>query len=144
MDAYVGYWQRVCTGIAGATADTRTFVSIESAAGGATKWSFGASQSMLRTGYSTSLAARESSGSSFTPLTVSYASGSGWGALRSDGVLTLTLLSSAGALATVTYRVLDADTLSVSMTEVPENGETESKQGYLFRVLNTQPVVPVA
>jgi len=28
------------------------------------------------------------------------------------------------------------------MTEVPENGETESKQGYLFRVLNTQPVVP--
>jgi hypothetical protein len=146
MDAYVGSWQRVCTGssLSGSTstvlADSRSFVSVEST-GGLTTWSFGTSLTLLRTGYSTSLAARDS-GTAFTPLIVTFSSGSGWGALRADGVLSLTLLSATGALATVTYRVLDADTLAVSITEVPEKGDAEVKQGYLFRVFASQPVLP--
>lgn len=144
MDAFVGSWQRVCTGssLSGhRTADSRSFVSVESSAG-VTTWSFGASLSLLRTGYSTSLASREA-GAAFTPLSVTFSSGSGWGALRADGVLSLTLLSSAGALATVTYARIDADTLAVSITEVPEKGDAaEVKQGYLFRVFASQPVLP--
>ena len=147
MDAFVGSWQRVCAGssfggfTSSPTADSRTFVTVEAAGGGGARWSFGSSLGALRPGYTTALAPRAAAGAAFTPLTVAFAGGSGWGALRADGVLSLTLLSAAGALVAVTYRVLDADTLAVASTEVPEMGDAEVKQGFLFRVLTAAPVV---
>ena len=149
LDAFVGTWQRVCTGASfggfAASADAKSFVVVEAADGGApgaVRWSFGAALGALRVGYSTSLARPAAATAVFTPLTITFAGGSGWGAVRADGVCTLTLLSAGGTLATVTYRVLDADTLAVSITEVPDKGEATVQQGYLFRVLTAQPVVP--
>ena len=85
-------------------------------------------------------AAAGGAASGFTPLTVSFGSGAGHGGLRADGLAcTLTLMNS-GVLVTVVYRVLDADTLAVSMTEVPSKAEDAEKatlsQGFLFRVFD--------
>jgi hypothetical protein len=76
----------------------------------------------------------------FIPLTVSFGAGAGHGELRADGLAcTLTLMNS-GVLVTVVYRVLDADTLAVSMTEVPSKAEAALlSQGFLFRVLDAKP-----
>ena len=150
MEPFLGQWQRVCTGTSfGAfapTPDTKSFVVIEPSEGRAVRWSFGSSLSALRVGYTTSLGSRASVGASLTPLIVAHGSGSGWGAVRADGlhnsVCTLTLLSATGMIASVTYRALDADTLAVAVTEVPEKGDAAVlQQGFLFRVLAPQPVV---
>ena len=73
----------------------------------------------------------------FAPLTVSFGAGAGRGELRADGLAcTLTLISS-GKLVTVVYRVLDPDTLAVSMTEVPSDDEKAVlSEGFMFRVLD--------
>jgi len=146
MEAFLGSWQRVCTGASfggfAATADTKSFVVIEAAEGRAVRWSFGSSLSALRVGYTTALGAR-AAGAPFTPLVVTpVGAGAGFGAVRADGVCTLTLLSATGTLASATYRLLDADTLAVAITDVPEKGDAAVlQQGFLFRVLTAAPVV---
>ena len=70
-----------------------------------------------------------------THLQVTCGVGTGSAALRSDGVFTLTLQQASGVLATVVYRVLDPDTLAVSITEVPERCEAATvSTGFLFKV----------
>ncbi len=81
--------------------------------------------------------------SGFTPLSVAFGAGAGHGELRADGLVCTLTLMMGGNLATLVYRVIDADTLAVSMAEVPcDSGRAEDadrtklSQGFLFRVLD--------
>lgn len=144
-DAFIGTWQRVCTtsqfGTFAVGSDLRSYVVVEPTEGGALAWKFGGTLEALRVGYVTQVApAGGGAASGFTPLTVSFGAGAGHGGLRADGLAcTLTLMNS-GVLVTVVYRVLDADTLALSMTEVPSKAEDAEKatlsQGFLFRVFD--------
>jgi hypothetical protein len=157
---FCGTWHRVCTssnlGSFAPVPDSRSYVVVEAAADAphTHTWRFGATLDALRVGYTTSFAApppplppppapagaaaaaaAASAALAFTPLTVACGVGSGSAALRSDGVFTLTLLQASGVLATVVYRVLDPDTLAVSITEVPERSEAATvTTGFLFKV----------
>lgn len=146
MDALVGQWQRTVTSRAfGSFAPQpapESFVVVERS-GDELRWSFGASLGAVRLGYTTALppaAASSAAGAAapaFAPLAVAISGGSGWGAWRADGVLTLTLLAPGGALATQTYRVLDADTLAVSLADVPAARGGDGavlQEGFLFRL----------
>jgi hypothetical protein len=148
---FVGTWHRVCTshhlGSFTVAPDSRSYVVVEPSpdAPHTHTWRFGATLEALRVGYTTSLAAGAAAaaappagGLAITPLAVACGAGSGSAALRSDGVFTLTLLQASGVLATVVYRVLDPDTLAVSMTEVPERSEAATvSTGFLFKVPGT-------
>ena len=150
---FIGTWQRVCTvsnlGSFAPVPDSRYYVVVEAAEGQPQTytWRFGERLDALRVGYTTTLApgaaaagagagGGSSPGVAFTPMLVTCGVGSGSAALRTDGsVFTLTLLQPSGLLATVVYRVLDPDTLAVSITEVPERCETATvSTGFLFKV----------
>ncbi len=163
MDALCGTWQRStrCAGFgsfAPQPTPAESFVVIERGDGGALRWSFGGSLGAVRLGYTTAPAPSATPAATpgvpadgadprapqpLAPLSVAFPGGTAWGAWRADGVLTLTLCAPGGALATQTYRVLDADTLAVSLTDVPaaRGGEGATLQeGFLFR-LGHQPIV---
>ena len=142
---FCGTWHRVCTssnlGSFAPVPDSRSYVVVEAAdsAPNTHTWRFGATLDALRVGYTTRFDAPAASGAgsgiTFTPLQVTCGVGTGYASLRSDGVFTLTLLQSSGVLATVVYRVLDPDTLAVSITEVPERCEAATvTTGFLFKV----------
>ena len=146
-EQFVGTWQRVCsTSAFGSFAlgpDSRSYVVVEPCESGALTWRFGSTLDALRVGYTTQLllappAATQApaSASGFSPLAVAFGAGAGHGELRADGAACTLTLMNAGVLVTVVYRVLDADTLAVSMTEVPSRGEAATlSQGFLFRCL---------
>ena len=141
-DQFLGTWQRVCStsqfGSFALGPDTRSFVVVEPTDAGALTWRFGSTLDALRVGYTTQLALAPPGGaaSGFSPLSVAFGAGSGHGELRADGAACTLTLMNAGVLVTVVYRVLDADTLAVSMTEVPSRGEAAVlSQGFLFRCL---------
>ena len=145
MEIFVGTWHRVSSvqnlGSFAHQADSKSYVVVEQVEGSPATWSwkFGANPDSLRVGYTTSLSTPPSvagpSGIYFTPLVVACGLGSGSGALRSDGVFTLTLLQSSGLLANVVYRILDPDTMATSIVEVPEKGEAATCcTGFMFRV----------
>jgi len=152
---FCGTWHRVCTssnlGSFAPVPDSRSYVVVEAApdAPHTHTWRFGETLDALRVGYTTTFAAPAAAAPpaaaaaaaaagaplAFTPLAVACGVGSGSAALRSDGVFTLTLLQASGVLATVVYRVLDPDTLAVSITEVPERSEAATvTTGFLFKV----------
>jgi hypothetical protein len=147
MESMVGTWHRVCNvqnlGSFAHLSDSKSYVVVEPVEGSPFSWSwrFGNSLDCLRVGYTTTLGAAPFSVSSslqLKSLHVTCGVGSGSGALRSDGVITLTLLQASGLLATVVYRMLDPDTVAVSVVEVPEKGETATcSTGFMFRVPQT-------
>ena len=139
-EQFIGTWQRVCStaqfGSFALGPDTRSFVVVEPTDGGALSWRFGSTLDALRVGFTTQLAAQPATASGFSPLSVSFGAGAGHGELRADGAACTLTLMNAGVLVTVVYRVLDVDTLAVSMTEVPSKGEgAVLSQGFLFRCM---------
>ena len=149
QSAFAGTWQRTCTSrglgsFAALPQPAESFLHVERADGGALRWSFGSALGALRLGYTTNPGPAPPPpppgtppDSTFQPLVVAFGAGTGWGAWRPDGVLTLTLTTATGALATITYRLLDADTIAVSLVDVPSTrgGEGASLQeGFLFRL----------
>lgn len=125
-------------------ADSKSYVVVseeEASSPPCFTWRFGANLESLRVGYTTTTSTAvpptsvSSAGTQFIPLQVSCGLGSGSGTLRTDGVISLTLLQSSGLLATVVYRTLDADTIAVSIVEVHEKGDASTVlNGFLFRV----------
>ena len=148
MEAYLGTWHRVCSaqnlGSFARIADSKSYVVVSQEEGTnppVFSWRFGANLESLRVGYTTTTSTTvpptsvSSAGTQFIPLQVSCGLGSGSGTLRTDGVISLTLLQSSGLLATVVYRTLDADTIAVSIVEVHEKGDASTiLNGFLFRV----------
>lgn len=119
------------------------------------RWSFGRTPDDVRAGYaveplfdavaSASASPVPSGAGSLSavprviPLRVTYAGTECVGTYQGDLGLMMVHLTSPAATATVIYRLLDDDTLAVSITEVPapavhKRGEPTIQYGYMFRL----------
>jgi hypothetical protein len=116
--------------------DVNTFVSVD-ATGGALRWSFGATSASVRLGFTTALVGAGGSSSEWMPLSVSGSSltAASSGLISPDGSTLALTIATAGALASVTYKMVDPDTVAVSITEVSARDSSPPvvQEGWMLR-----------